>query len=72
MAAGPAGLDASALSSAVFGDDKHAVAVRAEVSRLRRRLGGIVLARPYRIAPNIVVSRCDPAAVRALRATRVP
>lgn len=55
MRAGPAGLDAFALSVAVFGDDRHAVAVRAEVSRLRRRLGGILLTRPYRIAPNIAV-----------------
>ena len=70
MRAGPAGMDAFALSAAVFGDDRHAVTVRAEVSRLRRRLGGILLARPYRIAPNIVVQPCDPAAVRALRPPR--
>ena len=73
MEAGAAGLDAFALSAAVYGDDHHAVAVRAEVSRLRRRLGGILLARPYRIAPNITVSKrqpCDPAAVRALRPRR--
>jgi hypothetical protein len=59
MRAGPAGLNAFALSAALFGDDQHAVAVRAEVSRLRRRLGGILLARPYRIAPNIAVQRPD-------------
>jgi hypothetical protein len=59
MRAGPAGLDAFALSVAVFGDDQHAVAVRAEVSRLRRRLGGILLTRPYRIAPNIAVEAPD-------------
>ena len=70
MEAGAAGLDAFALSAAVYGDDHHAVAVRAEVSRLRRRLGGILLARPYRIAPNITVQPCDPAAVRALRPRR--
>ncbi len=70
MEAGAAGLDAFALSTAVYGDDHHAVAVRAEVSRLRRRLGGILLARPYRIAPNITVQPCDPAAVRALRPHR--
>jgi hypothetical protein len=40
------------------------------VSRLRRRLGGVLLARPYRIAPNITVQPCDPAAVRALRPRR--
>jgi hypothetical protein len=52
----PAGLDAFALSRALFGDDQHAVSVRAEVSWLRRRLGGLLLARPYRIAPNIEVA----------------
>jgi GAF domain len=61
MRAGPAGLDAFALSVAVFGDDQHAVAVRAEVSRLRRRLGGILLTRPYRVAPNIAVELPDEA-----------
>lgn len=68
MRAGPAGMDAFALSVAVFGDDGHAVAVRSEVSRLRRCLGGVLLARPYRIAPNIDVEAPDPALVRALRA----
>ena len=57
MRGGPAGLNAFALSAALFGDDQDAVAVRAEVSRLRRRLGGVLLARPYRIAPNIAVQR---------------
>ena len=55
MRAGPVGLDARALSTAVFGDARHAVAVRAELSRLRGRLGGVLLSRPYRIAPNIAV-----------------
>jgi hypothetical protein len=59
MRAGAGGLDAFALSAALFGDDRHAVAVSAEVSRLRRRLGGIVLTRPYRIAPNIAVQPPD-------------
>lgn len=55
MAAGPAGLTAAALSTAVYGDPQHDVAVRAEVSRLRRRLGGVLLTRPYRISPDVVV-----------------
>ncbi|MFD0546594.1 transcriptional regulator [Streptomyces mexicanus] len=38
--AGPAGLSAQALSQALFGDAGHLVSVRAEVSRLRRQLGG--------------------------------
>ncbi len=51
--AGPAGLDAAALSAALYGDRDHLVTVRAEMSRLRKTLGGLLLARPYRIAPGI-------------------
>lgn len=54
--AGPVGLTAAALSTAVYGDEHHDVAVRAELSRLRRRLGGVLLTRPYRVAPNVAVS----------------
>lgn len=53
--AGPAGMDAVGLSRSLFGDATHVVAVRAEVSRLRRRLGSLVLTRPYRIAPDVGV-----------------
>lgn len=53
LGAGPAGLSAAALSTAVYGDEHHDVAVRAELSRLRRRLGGVLLTRPYRIAQNV-------------------
>jgi hypothetical protein len=54
--AGPAGLDAAALSRSLFGDETHLVTVRAEVSRIRQRLGSLVLTRPYRIAHNVRVS----------------
>lgn len=53
--AGSAGLDAGALSAALYGDRQHLVTVRAEVSRLRRTLGGLLQARPYRIAPDVEV-----------------
>jgi len=53
--AGPAGLDAGALSTALYGDREHLVTVRAEMSRLRRTLGGLLLARPYRVAPDVDV-----------------
>lgn len=59
MHAGSAGMTAFALSQAIFGDHSHAVTVRAEVSRLRRKIGGLLLARPYRIAPNVAVQPCD-------------
>ena len=58
--AGAAGLDAGALSAALYGDRDHLVTVRAEMSRLRRSLGGLLLARPYRIAPEVEVVLPDP------------
>ncbi|GAA0616227.1 GAF domain-containing protein [Sporichthya brevicatena] len=51
--AGRAGIGAAALSEALYGDAEHVVAVRAEVSRLRRSLGAIVLSRPYRLADEV-------------------
>ncbi|MGQ0624099.1 MAG: GAF domain-containing protein [Sporichthyaceae bacterium] len=51
--AGAEGIAAAALSEALFGDAEHGIAVRAEVSRLRRVLGGILLSRPYRIAGDV-------------------
>lgn len=53
--AGAAGLDGAALSEALYGDRAHLVTVRAEMSRLRRSLGGLLQARPYRIADEIEV-----------------
>lgn len=51
--AGPAGMSAAELSRRVHGDTQHVVAIRAEVSRLRRTLGGIVESQPYRISPSV-------------------
>ena len=51
--AGRSGLTAAALSQAMYGDAEHVVAVRAEVSRLRRVLGGVVESQPYRISPAV-------------------
>jgi hypothetical protein len=51
--AGPAGLTAVALSRGIYGDGAHVVAVRAEVSRLRRTLGGLLESSPYRIAAAV-------------------
>ena len=51
--AGPAGLTAAALSRGIHGDADHVVAVRAEVSRLRRTLGGVLESAPYRIASSV-------------------
>ena len=52
-AGGRTGMTAAALSRAMYGDADHVVAVRAEVSRLRRILGGVVESQPYRISPSV-------------------
>ena len=59
MAAGRTGIGTLALSEAMFGDRHHDVTVRAEMSRLRRKLGGLLLTRPYRIAPNVLCDGAD-------------
>lgn len=61
MQAGSAGLDAAAISRALYDDADHLVTVRAELSRLRRVLGGLLAARPYRIAPGVEVVPPSPA-----------
>ena len=53
--AGRTGMDAAALSTALYGHVGSLVTIRAEVSRLRKAIGGIVLARPYRLAPEVEV-----------------
>ncbi|HEX6472307.1 MAG TPA: GAF domain-containing protein [Streptosporangiaceae bacterium] len=58
LASRPDGCSAAELSADLFGDSTHTVAVRAEVSRLRRRLGGILDHRPYRFRPSLDV-RCE-------------
>ena len=54
--AGRRGLTAAQLSTALFGDDEHCVTARAEVSRLRRVLGGLVSAHPYRLADGVTLT----------------
>jgi len=66
MAAGPDGLTAATLSTRLHGDRDHQVAVRAEVSRLRRVVGGLLQARPYRFVPGVEVVAPDPATLAAL------
>ncbi|WP_214367056.1 GAF domain-containing protein [Pseudonocardia sp. H11422] len=70
--AGRAGLDAAALSKAVYGQAGHLVTVRAEMSRLRRSLGGLLLARPYRIAPEVEVRLPDLAQCALVRDSTAP
>ncbi|WP_228002600.1 GAF domain-containing protein [Nocardia australiensis] len=49
---GSNGMSVTELSNAVYGDPDHAVAVRAEVSRLRRVLGSVLDSRPYRFTES--------------------
>ena len=70
--AGAAGMDAGALSAALYGDREHLVTVRAEMSRLRRSLGGLLLARPYRLAPHVDVVLPDLAASTFVRGPTAP
>ena len=54
--AGVRGLTAPRLSTALFGDEAHCVTVRAEISRLRKVIGGLVTTNPYRLADGVRLS----------------
>jgi GAF domain len=58
--AGRRGMTAAQLSTALFGDEEHCVTVRAEVSRLRRVIGGLVTTNPYRLADGVRLSVVRP------------
>ncbi|PPJ31792.1 diguanylate cyclase [Nocardia nova] len=50
---GRRGMSVTELSTAIHGDPDHAVAIRAELSRLRRILGSVIESRPYRISAAV-------------------
>ena len=52
LAAGPEGRTATQLSEDLFADPGRTVTVRAEMSRLRRLAGSLLLSGPYRLAPG--------------------
>jgi hypothetical protein len=70
--AGRAGLDAAALSRALYGHVGSLVTIRAEVSRLRKAVGGLVLTRPYRLAPEVEVVLPDLATSPFVAASTAP
>jgi hypothetical protein len=73
LAQHPAGRSAAELAADLFGDPRRTVTVRAEVSRLRRTLGSVVLARPYRLADEVHVEvRVPVPVVRLLPASAAP
>ncbi|MFM9378955.1 GAF domain-containing protein [Gordonia sp. VNK21] len=54
LARNPGGMTAAELAVALFGDAARTVTVRAEISRLRKRFGALLLAEPYRLAATVV------------------
>jgi hypothetical protein len=64
--AGPTGLTAGELARDLFDDPSRTVTVRAEMSRLRRMAGSLLLSHPYRFSPGVQVRAelpADPSAV---------
>nr|WP_031060257.1 GAF domain-containing protein [Streptomyces ochraceiscleroticus] len=61
LAAHPEGRTAAELADDLFGERSRTVTVRAEVSRLRRRLTGLLQHRPYRFADGVTVDVVRPA-----------
>ncbi|WP_369696813.1 helix-turn-helix domain-containing protein [Streptomyces sp. XD-27] len=55
------GRGAAQLASDLFGDSSRTVTVRAEMSRLRRTVGGVLAHRPYRFADSVEVEVLRPA-----------
>ncbi|WP_236700732.1 helix-turn-helix domain-containing protein [Allosalinactinospora lopnorensis] len=60
------GRSAAQLAADLFGDQDREVTVRAEMSRLRRHLGGVVQSRPYRFNEKLLVSVRGPEDAAAL------
>jgi hypothetical protein len=54
VGSGPAGRTATGLAQDLFDDPGRTVTVRAEMSRLRRDVGSVLLSGPYRISPGVV------------------
>ncbi|WP_436844989.1 GAF domain-containing protein [Streptomyces roseoverticillatus] len=55
LARHPGGRSAAELAADLFGDASRTVTVRAEMSRMRRTLAGVLSHRPYRFAENVDV-----------------
>ncbi|WP_422399126.1 GAF domain-containing protein [Streptomyces netropsis] len=73
LARHPAGRTAAELASDLFGDATRTVTVRAEMSRMRRTLAGVLSHRPYRFADGIDVRLLAPLhAEDLLPASRAP
>ncbi|MFH7600004.1 GAF domain-containing protein [Streptomyces racemochromogenes] len=60
LAESPRGRTAAELAQELFGDPGRTVTVRAELSRVRRRLAGVLSHRPYRFAEDVEVELIRP------------
>ena len=58
--AGPGGRTAGDLARDLFDDPSRTVTVRAEMSRLRRMAGSLLLSSPYRFSPGVQVTAALP------------
>lgn len=58
LALAPQGRHGAELAAVLYGPGDHDVALRAEVSRLRRQLGGVIATNPYRLLATVAA---DPA-----------
>lgn len=73
LAAHPQGRSAAELAQDLFGDGGRTVTVRAELSRLRRHLGGVLAHRPYRFADGVEVElRLPPRPLQLLPQSTAP
>ncbi|MCB5182577.1 GAF domain-containing protein [Streptomyces antimicrobicus] len=61
LAESPRGRSAAELAQELFGDPTRTVTVRAEMSRVRRTLAGVLAHRPYRFADDVEVEVVRPA-----------
>lgn len=66
LAIHPDGRSAPELAADLYGDRSRVVTVRAEMSRLRRQLVGLIAGQPYRFASGITVDVCTPPDPREL------
>ncbi|MFD0358770.1 GAF domain-containing protein [Streptomyces sp. NPDC127110] len=60
LAETPRGRSAAELATELFGDPTRTVTVRAELSRVRRHLAGVLTHRPYRFAEDVEVELIRP------------
>ena len=66
LAESPRGRSAAELAGELFGDPTRTVTVRAEMSRVRRNLAGVLAHRPYRFAQDVEVELIRPGDPAAL------